>query len=411
MKRRNLMLTATAVFLLAACDTDPDSTGGTAGGSGGASGEGDMGSTQDSAVNGGGNSTGGAAGEPVPGGELVPGGQPVPGGELVPGGQPVPGGELAPGGQPVPGGEPAPGGQPVPGGEPVPGGCVADAECPQVGAANCAGLCVEGECQVICGGDCDENHACPGNAVCQDGLCMAVACACPAVFEPVCGADGVTYGNACEAQCADVVVASEGECVGVACPDPNDPAVHYVSDDPAMCALVRFACAANQEAFFGECGCGCIDVEPACVCPDVFLPVCGADGVTYGNACEAACERVVVASEGECGPGICGLPIDAGQCRGLFPSFGFNSDSGQCVAFNYGGCEGNANRFGTMVECEASCERANVCPSPNDPNVHYVSMDPAFCAAARIVCPEGQRFFSTPECGCGCIGPDPVAVQ
>ena len=48
MKRRNLMLTATAVFLLAACDTDPDSTGGTAGGSGGASGEGDMGSTQDS---------------------------------------------------------------------------------------------------------------------------------------------------------------------------------------------------------------------------------------------------------------------------------------------------------------------------------------------------------------------------
>ena len=32
------MLTATSVFLLAACDTDPDSTGGTAGGSGGASG-------------------------------------------------------------------------------------------------------------------------------------------------------------------------------------------------------------------------------------------------------------------------------------------------------------------------------------------------------------------------------------
>lgn len=42
------------------------------------------------------------------------------------------------------------------------------------------------------------------------------------------------------------------------CPDPDDPRVHYVSEDPHDCARLRFRCEPGEMPFSGECGCGCV---------------------------------------------------------------------------------------------------------------------------------------------------------
>lgn len=74
--------------------------------------------------------------------------------------------------------------------------------------------------------------------------------ACTMQYMPVCGVDGITYGNACMAN--EVTIAYEGEC----------------------------------------------KMETPLLCTKEYMPVCGQDGQTYANKCLAS--RVGVDFEGKC---------------------------------------------------------------------------------------------------------------
>ncbi|XP_025067961.1 inter-alpha-trypsin inhibitor-like [Alligator sinensis] len=54
-------------------------------------------------------------------------------------------------------------------------------------------------------------------------------------------------------------------------------------------------------------------------------------------------------------PSICFLPVAPGPCLAYGPSFYYNAATGQCLRFNYGGCRGNGNRFGTKKKCLQTC--------------------------------------------------------
>ena len=82
-----------------------------------------------------------------------------------------------------------------------------------------AAACTDGVVVPDCGDQvCDPGQCCLETC---GGVDSSVACvdppdACPAIYGPVCGCDGTTYGNSCEAHAACAAVAYDGPCDGQA---------------------------------------------------------------------------------------------------------------------------------------------------------------------------------------------------
>lgn len=134
----------------------------------------------------------------------------------------------------------------------------------------------------------------------QDPLdCAVIAFACD---------DGETgFSDDCGCGCIDAALAE--------CPDPADPGVHYLIDsneDPSVCLVIVFTCEDGQTAFSDDCGCGCIDDEPA-DCPDPADPSVHylIDSNEDPSVClviSFACEEGQTAFSNSCG---CGCVDDA----------------------------------------------------------------------------------------------------
>lgn len=97
----------------------------------------------------------------------------------------------------------------------------------------------------------------------------------------------------------------------------------------------------------------------------------------------------------------CGGEPVVGPCRAAFSRWYYNSKTGSCASFIYGGCRGNANNYATESSCVTACT-VTVLPSAKkvatDVSMEYrenclKKPDPGPCRAAF------KSFFYSPDAG------------
>jgi hypothetical protein len=278
----------------------------------------------------------------------------------------------------------------------------------------------------VCGGiaglRCGAGEFCDYGALCSSiadgtGVCAPLSNACQEIYAPVCGCDDKTYSNECDAHSHGISVAAKREC---GTPAPGGPACGGWSGHQ---------CVKGEFCDFGAACSDILDASGVCrqlpqVCNDIYAPVCGCDGSTHGNECEAHAKGVPVSAKGACGKptpdgrtcgGIAGLSCAANQFCNYEPPKGQGCDGSiadaagvcestpQACTLQYDpvcGCDGNtygnacgAHSAGVSVagkgECvpkQVSCDRRNL-----------------LCKRAEPVCPAGQVASIEGSCFGPCV--------
>ncbi len=251
-----------------------------------------------------------------------------------------------------------------------PAECVFDKDCDDLEECT-LDLCIDGQCKYEelpdCIGDyCWDDGMCPDGYYCQypDGGCWAEtgACsmipeACIQLYDPVCGCDGVTYGNYCDMQAESQSMAHEGECQ-TECVKEGEMGSGFVPGPPMECCEGLSAIAVAEWDPAGMC----------MIASDVFICAACGNGFCeeeWENPCNCPMdceENQECLGEGEMGSGM--LPGGPQCCPGL-ATIGveeYDPETGMCMMMmdvflcslcGNGSCE---EGWENLCNCPADCD-------------------------------------------------------